>query len=226
MVQEKMEKVNAGGIEKLKNGIPHDDVFERIKEMMSHNQLIPGQKIIYQDLATKLNTSITPVVQALKRLESYKIVQYSPNKGYMVTEITEGELRELYEAREALEIFLLPRIIKNITPEGIASIRDYFRKQDTLSPNNWILHDWQFHLKITAYARHEVIYHLLDEIIERTHLRYRPQYLGEQRLRDTFKEHREILNSLVSGNLKEARNAVRNHIHHQLDYTIEHILRL
>jgi len=224
-VHKRARKVEEGGIEKMKYGAMMDDAYQKIKDMMYNNQLIPGQKIIYADLASKLNTSITPIVQALKRLESSKIVRYFPNKGYVVNEITETDVRELYEARESLEMYILPKIIRNMTPEAIASVRDHFRKLDMTDPRKWVVYDGQFHLKIAEYARNDVIYHLLEEILERIYLRYKPQYLGEQRLKEALKEHREILQAITSGNLKEVRSVIRKHLYQQLDYTIRYMLK-
>ena len=36
-----------------------------------------------------------------------------PNKGYFLGEINEQEAQELYEAREALEIYLIPKVVEN-----------------------------------------------------------------------------------------------------------------
>lgn len=224
-VQKRGRKVKEVGIEKMKYGVMMDEAYQKIKDMMYNNQLIPGQKIIYADLAGKLSTSITPIVQALKRLESSKIVKYIPNKGYVVNEITETDVRELYEARESLEMYILPKIIRNMTPDAIASVRDYFRLSDMTDPRKWVVYDGQFHLKIAEYARNDVIYHLLEEILERIYLRYKPQYLGEQRLKEALKEHREILQSIARGNLKEVRSVIRKHLYQQLDYTIHYMLK-
>jgi len=96
---------------RAKKGMTIDEVYQRIKEMIYYNQLAPGQKIIYNDLANRLKISATPVIQALKRLETSRIVNYIPNKGYFVGEITEIEARQLYQAREALETYIIPLVI-------------------------------------------------------------------------------------------------------------------
>lgn len=208
-----------------KYGVMLDEAFQKIKTMLYNNQLVPGQKIIYSDLAKRLNISITPIVQALKRLESLKIVEYVPKKGYFIAEVTEEELRNLYEAREALELSMLPKIIKNITPNTVASIREHGRKVDMSDPRKWVMHDGLLHLKIAENANNGVMYHMLEEILERTYLRYNPQNLGENRLKAALKEHREILDALESGNLNAARKVIRKHNHHQLEYTINFMLK-
>ena len=62
--------------------------------------LAPGQKLIYHDLANKLNISITPVVQAPKGLERLNFVRHEPNKGYFVGEITNTFFKILRRGQE------------------------------------------------------------------------------------------------------------------------------
>jgi DNA-binding GntR family transcriptional regulator len=93
-----------------------EDVYLKIKAMIYNNELAPGQKLIYQALAKKLNLSMTPVIQALNRLEHSNLVRHEPNRGYFVGEMHETECRELYQAREALETYIIPFAIQKLEP--------------------------------------------------------------------------------------------------------------
>ena len=62
--------------------------FQGIRQMLFYNEIIPGQKIKYQDLADKIGVSITPVIHALKWLEFKNIVSHEPNRGYFVNEVS------------------------------------------------------------------------------------------------------------------------------------------
>ena len=42
--------------------------YQGIRQMLFHNEIVPGQKIAYRDLAERLGMSQTPVIQALKWL--------------------------------------------------------------------------------------------------------------------------------------------------------------
>ena len=46
------------------------EAYMGIRRMFFLNEIIPGQKISYGDLAKRMNMSTTPVIQALKRLEA------------------------------------------------------------------------------------------------------------------------------------------------------------
>lgn len=98
-----------------RKGVAIEEAYQRIKEMLYLNQLAPGQKIHGEDMSRRLNISVTPVIQALNRLEASGLVEYVPNKGYFLGEINEQEAKELYEAREALELYIIPKVVENIT---------------------------------------------------------------------------------------------------------------
>jgi len=215
--QKKLEKGNG------RSGIMIDDAYQKIKEMIYYNQLAPGQKLIYSNLAEKLNKSITPIIQALNRLEKARLVTYVPNKGFFVGEITEAEAVQLYQAREALEIYMLPSIIKNFQAKTIEDIRreDAFKKYEGANRRMLFLHDAQFHLRIAEYAQNEVILQLLKDVFERIFLKYRPEYLDHATEKAALREHREILETLAKGDLAEATAIVKAHINFGLERIVE-----
>ncbi|MCB2190208.1 MAG: GntR family transcriptional regulator [Deltaproteobacteria bacterium] len=193
-----------------------EEAHTRIKKMIYLNQLAPGQKIIYSDLSKRLNTSVTPVIQALNRLEAGGFVNYIPNKGYFVGEITQEEAMDLYEAREALEIYIIPLIIENITKSAIDKIKKVFRKykrETAGGPNRkMILVDAKFHMKIAEYSGNEVINTMLGDIYEKLYLKYRPEYLAAPQLREVSDEHRQILDALGRGDAQTAIDTTVKHI--------------
>ena len=145
-----------------KKGKTVEEVCQEIKKLVYYNVLAPGQKVFYQDLAKRLNVSVTPVVQALKVLEHSNLVRYESNKGYFVGEITETEAKELYQAREALETYAIPLTIKNLTREKLESMRRIFTESvNAVTAENrgmLLLKDAQFHLRLVEYSGNQVIF--------------------------------------------------------------------
>jgi DNA-binding GntR family transcriptional regulator len=199
-----------------KKGKTVEEVYDDIKKMIYYNRLAPGQKLIYRDIAERLNTSITPVVQALKALERSNFVRHEPNKGYFVQEITQTEAKELFQAREALEIYSISLIIENLDLEKLDSIREAFRDyKGAMAPEHrrmLMLKDARFHLKIVECSGNNVIYGLLEHIFEQITLKYRPEYLWEERIKEVAKEHAAILKSLGEGDIKKTTDLLRTHI--------------
>ena len=54
------------------------EAYMGIRRMFFNNEIIPGQKISYRDLAERPGMSATPIIQALKRLEFQGLVSMSP----------------------------------------------------------------------------------------------------------------------------------------------------
>lgn len=199
-----------------KRGEAIEETFQKIRNMLYASLLAPGQKIIYTDLARRLNVSVTPVIQALNRLKTSGFVTYVPNKGYFVSEITEQEAAQLYEAREALEIYIIPRIVENLNPRVVSQFKDTFKKHSMEAENligrRLILVDADFHLKIADFAHNEVIYSMLEEIFEKLFLKYRPEYFSNDQVLGIVREHRALLDALSRGDVQAAIDATKKHI--------------
>ncbi len=214
---------------KPKRGIALEEAYQQIKRMLYLNELIPGQKLVYNDLAKRLNISVTPVIQALSRLEASKLVRYIPNRGYFVEAITETEVRNLYQAREALEVFSIPAIMENLDAKSLNDINNTFKKHRAAiqaeSRRELILLDCKFHLKICEFGKNEVIQRLLGEILEQMALKYRAEYLGDDRIKAVLKEHRELLNAFRRSDIGEAIQVTRKHIRHGMEHVINSLNR-
>jgi DNA-binding GntR family transcriptional regulator len=199
-----------------KKGKTVAEVYLEIKNMIYYNMLAPGQKIIYKDLAHRLNVSITPVVQALKQLEFSKLVYYEPNKGYFVGELTESMVKEIYQVREALEIYCIPLVIKNLRKKNLKSIRDAFKQYSVATTPDagriQMLRDAQFHLKIAEHAGNKAIYDYLQDVFEQIYLKYKPEYLPKGRVQKALKEHHAILSALEQKDVEETKDLVKKHI--------------
>ncbi|MBW2367970.1 MAG: GntR family transcriptional regulator [Deltaproteobacteria bacterium] len=212
-----------------KKGKTVEEVFWEIKNMIYYNLLAPGQKIIYKDIAQRLNVSVTPIVQALKRLELSNLVVYKPNIGYFVGELTEEAVVELYQVREALEIYSLPLVMRNLRKKDLKSIRDAFKQyREATAPDQGrmlMLRDAQFHLKIVEYSGNKTLHAHLKDVLEQIYMKYKPEYLIKDRVKGALQEHNAILNSLTQGDVAKTQGLLRDHIHNGKSHIV-HNLRL
>jgi DNA-binding GntR family transcriptional regulator len=83
---------------------------DRIRELIAQQLLLPGEKILQVDLSEKIGVSRSPLREALRTLESEGMVEYVPNRGYVVTRLDSSDLRQIYRMRELLEAELLSNI--------------------------------------------------------------------------------------------------------------------
>ncbi len=219
---------NKGGGSRRKNKtdeLPVDIAFRKIKEMMYHHEIVPGQKLLYQELAGKLNMSITPIIQALNRLQLLNIVYSERNKGFYVGEADPVEADELFIAREAFEIFLVPTIIKKLTDEKIKILEQAMKEHvETASVPEYrrilMIKDTNFHLKMIEFAENKVIHNLCKRIFEQIYLKYRPEYMRDERIKEAAQEHRDLLNALKERDVRKAKRLIRQHIRKGRDHVV------
>lgn len=199
-----------------------DEAYQKIKSMMYNKELVPGQKLFYQGLAQRLDLSTTPIAQALDRLAHSNLVAYKPNKGYFVGEITETEAKELFQAREAIELYLVPLIIANLDHKKLVDMEAHFEEYQDRGGDRrlLILKDARFHLKIAEFAQNSVLYGLLNHVLEQVCIKYRPEYIGDERFKEVVKEHRGILRALEKGDADDAGAIIKEHLKKGMDHVI------
>ena len=80
-----------------------DRVFEALQDAIVRGELPPGARVGETDLAERFGTSRGPLREALRRLESRRLVERTPHVGVRIAALDHGDLIELYYLREALE---------------------------------------------------------------------------------------------------------------------------
>ncbi len=99
-------------------------VYRDLKEKILKNQLLPGDKLIEMEIASKLGVSRTPVREALKKLEEDGLVTSLPRKSFIVSKISVKEAKNLYIVRKSLE----PLAVELLAEKGFNEKTEYFQK--------------------------------------------------------------------------------------------------
>ena len=84
-------------------GSLHEDIVNRLREMILEGALPPGEWIAEIKLCSDLHISRTPLREALKVLASEGLVKLVQNRGAMVTEVGVEEIAELFQIMGPLE---------------------------------------------------------------------------------------------------------------------------
>src|SRR4030081_3349636 len=80
-----------------------DQVYARILEAITDRTLPPGHRIRQSELAERLGVSRQPVSHALHLLHRPGLGAESGRKGFEVTQLDPLRIRQLYEARGAID---------------------------------------------------------------------------------------------------------------------------
>ena len=151
--------------------------YRRIKEMMFNYEIVPGQRLIFNDFAKRLGVSRTPVNNALSILANEGFLDFIPNQGYRVHEITREEADHLYQIREILEMGAIETGIKKFT-DGMLEVlekqkRLYERSVvEQISRGRFTL-DQEFHASYVQLVGNPCLTAYFREVYQRIFLRHR-----------------------------------------------------
>ena len=196
-----------------------DQLLERLQQAIVEGELTPGEKLREAELAMTYGTSRGPIRDALRRLEAQRLVTTTPNAGARVVALSEQQLLELYQVREALEGMtcrLAAVHMSDAQIDGLRQVlktheneiekqagREYFRQQG----------DLDFHYQIAAGCGN----HLLATAVCSDHYQlmrlYRRKFSAHRgRPRRALVEHQRIFAAIEDRDGELAEILMRRHI--------------
>jgi DNA-binding GntR family transcriptional regulator len=95
-------------------------VYGQVRDRILSRAIKTDEQILVHEVAEELGVSRTPVVDAVKRLAAEGLVEIRARRGTFVRGLTEVDVREIFELREALETFAVREAIREGRAEMLA----------------------------------------------------------------------------------------------------------
>ncbi len=200
-----------------------------IRRMFFVNDIHPGQKISYGELAKRLGMSTTPVIQALKRLEDQGLVRYEPNRGYFTEEISLKEIIEIYEFREIIETSLLSKTIARMNKTRLKALKksldSHLRAARDIYLKERLLKDMEFHLKLANLSGCTIQVNALKSLFDLLYLKYRGNVLFLTPMETVDSEHIKLYEYIAASDLAGAAAILQKHIANVREHAVASINR-
>lgn len=81
-----------------------DEVADQLRSRILSGGFKLGERLVEAQIARELQISRAPVREALAKLHAEGLVQEFPRRGTFVTDLSEDEVREIYDLRAAIEL--------------------------------------------------------------------------------------------------------------------------
>lgn len=189
--------------------------YNSIKEMMFNYVIVPGQRLIFVDLAKQLGVSRTPVNNALSILAKEGYLDFVPNQGYSVHKLTKDEAEGLYEIREILEVGTVAKAIRLMTDEKLKVLEQ--RKieyeisiTDRVQRKLFII-DTEFHASIIDMIGNDYLTERYRDVCQRIFLRFRTEDLRIERIREIVKEHERLFQAVSTKDIDLSKSLIKKH---------------
>lgn len=155
-----------------------DQAYQLIRRDIIQCILQPGLMVAQAQLVERYKLSVTPVREALKRLEQEGYVQSIPRLGYLITPITVENIENIYELRLLLEIPAVRMAVKRASDAQLADLQQHARftyvYKDNRSYQEFLLANVDFHARVAMLSGNrklgENVGRLLDEMTRIFHL--------------------------------------------------------
>ena len=196
-----------------------DVVFHTLREAILKGELKPGERLMELQLAAKLGVSRTPIREAIRMLEQEGLAVTIPRKGAEVARMTEKDMQDVLQVREALDELAASSACELITEEEMEQLEQAATEFESATGTKDIKRiadtDMVFHDIIYRATRNPKLVNILNNLREQMY-RYRVEYLkDESNYPVLLNEHREILTGFREKNMEIVTDSMRKHVENQ-----------
>lgn len=188
--------------------------YEAIRDMVVTLEISPGAAISEEALMKQLDLGRTPVHEAIKRLESERLVAIYPRRGTFATEVNITDLALITEIRLALVPLAARSAAKRCTSAEREELRGLVAALDELdgSSAESMRMDTVVQRTIYGYARNP---YLEANLRQYYNLVQRIWYLFLERLpqlSEHIAEHKALLEAIIDGDEDRAGQLAYDHV--------------
>lgn len=196
-----------------------DVVFNTLREAILRGDLMPGERLMEVQLASRLGVSRTPIREAIRMLEQEGLAVTIPRKGAEVARMTLKDMEDVLEIREALEELAVQIACERITDELLDKLAqvevDFERRLKSGNIKDIADSDIAFHDVIYEATDNPKLVNMLSNLREQVY-RYRVEYLkNAANYPALVSEHERILEGLRARNPQLSTTAMREHVSNQ-----------
>ena len=191
-----------------------EQVADYLREGIISGRFARGARLKQQEIATLLNTSITPVREALKLLEAEGYVAGDSFKGAVVAPFDIEASSEVLNLRILLETQLVRAAVEHATAADIAELKvmasEFARAFDAGDNETAHAANYRFHHRMFEIARLPQALHFVQILWARYPFDLINRLKG--RVSRAAEEHDEMLAAIITGDTAAAMLATRQHI--------------
>ena len=193
-----------------------DLIFEKLQQAIFSGKFKSGDRITEKEIAEELRVSRTPVREALYRLASTGLIKIIPHRGFLISRWSSREIKDVIELRIALEVFAVKLAIQRILPNEINELKILIAKMEKAVKRKDIIKashlNSLFHDKIILASKNKELSEVTEPIKNKIYHFRIISISTPNRLEESFKEHKEILNALINEDGKLAQKLISQHI--------------
>jgi DNA-binding GntR family transcriptional regulator len=193
-----------------------EQVYNDLRMAILRGKIVSGTRLVESVLAVEMGVSRTPIREALHKLDLEELVYSMPRVGYIVNDMTEYDIEDLFLTRTAIEQLAARWALEKITPEEIERLEDNLKKTERILSNGltkkMIDLDTEFHEIICKASRSKRLYQI-SQILRDHMLKFRISCLHILEIAERARDgHFEILKAIKSKDPQKTDDSILQHM--------------
>lgn len=190
--------------------------YDYIKLKIVFCELKPGDILDEKKIIEELGFSRTPIREAISELAEEKLVTIMPRRGIVVTQISLKDVEDMLNARALLEPYIFQNAFPNVEKDVLLRMKNQLNdmiahkkvKMDSLEED----FDYSFHMYFAEKANNQYLYRMMHLLMMHSQRIRSFSTMHQERYIDSYKEHIEIIDMMLSGDEDKVMEAVKKHI--------------
>ncbi|MCC8057645.1 GntR family transcriptional regulator [Cloacibacillus sp.] len=203
-----------------------NDIYVSLKQDILWLRLKPKTMLTETYLAEIYKTSKTPIREALSMLVRDELVSVFPRKGYMVTDVSMSDMRDMHQYRYILENANLVHAVKYATKEQLAHLdelaeMDRYYTEDDPHFSKEVVCNNAFHFYLAEMTGNRILLKQLTDTLEK--LQRIMYFVAEKNyMFRGCEEHHQLVRHIADKELEKAQII----LHHHISEVLEHISKM
>jgi len=198
-----------------------DVVYHTLRDAILRGDIAPGERLMEMHLADQLGVSRTPIREAIRMLEQEGLAITAPRRGAQVARMTQKDLEDVLEIREALDELAVKGACHGMNDELFQklydSMSDFGAAVKEKDIRAMVDADEEFHNVIYKAANNPKLVTLINNLKEQMY-RYRYEYIKETTdYNPLISEHAAIIDGLKRKDEPFVAGIMHQHLQNQMD---------
>ena len=216
---------------KKKNDCKQDfpQLIAKMENMIIIGAFLPKERLVETDLAERLGVSRAWIRDALKILETKGLVKMVPYRGAIVADLTEEQVKDIFQVRVVLERLCNRLAADNFKPEDKTVLEDMAQKieqayekdlyEDMIEANT------RFHDYITKISGSDYLVEILNQVRSRYYIFNTFAWSNPEMVQKILKEHKQYIIGLETKDYDLLNMLAQSHISYSKDLYLNQIKR-
>ncbi len=190
------------------------EAYDYILNQIRKGALLPGMRLKAEAIAAEIGVSRMPVREAFGRLHVMGVLTVRPNRGAIVTELSSGQIMELYQIRSVLEGLAIRLAAARTTSGALDELQDLLRlmERHESNPEKWLQLHGDFHSAIAGLSGAPRLAFEIEKVKLLLESYMRLWYIHVEKEVGMVADHQALIDALASRDGAQAEITMREHV--------------